>query len=174
MTPKCGARTSGAGSSSTWKKTATSSSRYGPASWQIPLIFRDLTDNDKRGIIAAYYTSVAFLDRNIGRVLEALRRLNLEDNTYVIYMADHGYDLGQHGRFEKHCGFDPALRIPLIMRFPGRIRRDVVADLIEHVDVSATICDMMDLDPLAVMHGHTLRPYLEGRRMDNRRDQSVQ
>jgi choline-sulfatase len=149
--------------------------RVGPEdAWQIPLIFRDLTDNDKRGIIAAYYTSVAFLDRNIGRVLEALRRLNLEDNTYVIYMADHGYPLGQHGRFEKHCGFDPALRIPLIMRFPGRIRRDVVADLIEHVDVSATICDMMDLDPLAVMHGHTLFPYLEGRRMDNRRDQSVQ
>jgi arylsulfatase A-like enzyme len=46
----------------------------------------------------------------------------------------------------------------------------VVADLTEHVDVSATICDMMGLDPLAVMHGHTLRPYLEGRRMDNRRD----
>lgn len=145
--------------------------RVGPEdAWQIPLIFRDLTDNDKRGIIAAYYTSVAFLDRNVGRVLEALRRLNLEDNTYVIYMADHGYDLGQHGRFEKHCGFDPALRIPLIMRFPGRIRSGVVADLTEHVDVSATICDMMGLDPLAVMHGHTLRPYLEGRRMDNRRD----
>jgi len=145
--------------------------RVGPEdAWQIPLIFRDLTDNDKRGIIAAYYTSVAFLDRNVGRVLEALRRLNLEDNTYVIYMADHGYDLGQHGRFEKHCGFDPALRIPLIMRFPGRIRSGVVADLTEHVDVAATICDMMGLDPLSVMHGHTLRPYLEGRRMDNRRD----
>jgi arylsulfatase A-like enzyme len=145
--------------------------RVGPEdAWQIPLIFRDLTDNDKRGIAAAYYTSVAFLDRNVGRVLEALRRLNLEDNTYVIYLSDHGYDLGQHGRFEKHCGFDPALRIPLIMRFPGRIRRGVVADLTEHVDVSATICDMMGLDPLAVMHGHTLRPYLEGRRMDNRRD----
>ena len=138
--------------------------------WQIPLIFRCLTDNDKRGIIAAYYTSVAFLDRNLGRVLDALRRLNLEDNTYVIYMADHGYDLGQHGRFEKHCGYDPALRVPLIMRYPGRIRQGVVADLTEHVDVSATICDMMSLDPLPVMHGHTLRPYLEARRMDHRRD----
>ena len=76
-------------------------------------IFRDLTDDDKRGIIAAYYTSVAFLDRNVGRVLDALHRLGLDDNTFVIYMADHGYDLGQHGRFEKHCGYDPALRVPL-------------------------------------------------------------
>lgn len=145
--------------------------RVGPEdAWQIPLIFRDLRDDDKRGIIAAYYTSVAFLDRNVGRVLSALRRLNLDDNTYVIYMADHGYDLGQHGRFEKHCGYDPALRVPLIMRYPGKVRKGVVADLTEHVDVSATICDMMGLDPLPVMHGHTLRPYLDGTRMDNRRD----
>ena len=145
--------------------------RVGPEDGaQIPLIFRDLTDSDKRGIAAAYYTSVAFLDRNVGRVLDALRRLDLEDDTFVIYMADHGYDLGQHGRFEKHCGYEPALRVPLIMRFPGRIRQGVVADLTEHVDVSATICDMMNLDPLPVMHGHTLRPYLEGRRMDGRRE----
>ncbi len=145
--------------------------RVGPEdAWQVPLIFRDLSAEDQRGIIAAYYTSVAFLDRNIGRVLDTLRRLNLEENTYVIYMADHGYDLGQHGRFEKHCGYDPALRVPLMMRCPGRIRRGVVADLTEHVDVSATICDMMGLNPLPVMHGHSLRPYLEGRRMERRRD----
>jgi choline-sulfatase len=145
--------------------------RVGPEdAWQIPLIFRDLADRDKRGIAAAYYTSVAFLDRNVGRVLDALRRLNLDDNTYIVYMADHGYDLGQHGRFEKHCGYDPALRVPLIMRFPGRIRKGVVDDMTEHVDVTATICDMMGLDPMPIMHGQTLRPYLEGRRMSNPRN----
>jgi arylsulfatase A-like enzyme len=145
--------------------------RVGPEdAWQIPLIFRDLSDGDKRGIAAAYYTSVAFLDRNVGRVLEALRRLKLDDDTFVVYMADHGYDLGQHGRFEKHCGYDPALRVPLVMRFPGRIRQGVVADLTEHIDVPATICDVMGLDPLPVMHGHTLRPYLEGRPMERGRD----
>jgi len=138
--------------------------------WQVPLIFRDLTEQDRRGIIAAYYTSVTFLDRNIGRVLHALRHLKLEENTYVVYMADHGYSLGQHGRFEKHCGYDPALRVPLIMRFPGKIRQGVVTDLTEHLDVSATICDITGLDPLPVTHGHTLRPYLEGRTMHEPRD----
>jgi arylsulfatase A-like enzyme len=137
---------------------------------QIPKVFRDLTDGDKRGIIAAYYTSVAFLDRNVGRVLEALRRLKLEDDTFVVYMADHGYSLGQHGRFEKHCGYEPALRVPLIMRYPGHVRRGVVRDVTEHVDVPATIVDMMGLPPLPVMHGHSLRPYLEGRPMEQRRD----
>jgi len=131
--------------------------------WQIPLIFRDLSPADKQGINAAYYTSVEFLDRNIGRVLAKLAELKLDNNTLVIYMADHGYDLGQHGRFEKHCGFDPALRVPLIIRFPGRIRSGVVRDLTEHVDVTATIVDLMQLEPLPIMHGRSLRPYLEGR-----------
>jgi len=145
--------------------------RVGPRdAWQIPKIFRDLNDSDKRGIVAAYYTSVAYLDRNVGRVLEALRRLRLDETTFVIYMADHGYSLGQHGRFEKHCGYEPALRVPLIMRWPGRIRTGVVKDLTEHIDVPATIVDVMGLEPLPVMHGSSLRPYLEGRRTEKPRD----
>lgn len=139
--------------------------KVGPEdAWQIPLIFRDLSDSDKRGISAAYFTSVEFLDRNIGRVLRKLKDLNLDGNTFVVYTADHGYDLGQHGRFEKHCGYDPALRVPLMMRYPGRIQPGVVSDLTEHVDMTATIVDVMNLPPLSIMHGHTLRPYLEGRK----------
>ena len=141
--------------------------RVGPQDGpQIPLIFRDLTDAQKRGIIASYYTSVEYVDRNVGRVLNALRRLGLERDTLVIYMADHGYSLGQHGRFEKHCGYDPALRVPLLMRLPGKIRQGVVTDMTEHIDVPATIVDVMGIERLPVQHGQTLRPYLEGRRMD--------
>lgn len=130
--------------------------------WQIPLIFRDLSPADKQGIIASYYTSVEFLDRNIGRVLRKLGELNLDRDTMVVYMADHGYDLGQHGRFEKHCGYDPALRVPLLMRYPGRIRPGVVREMTEHIDVPATITDMLDLERLPIQHGVSLRPYLEG------------
>jgi choline-sulfatase len=144
--------------------------RVGPEdAGQIPLIFRDLSHADKRGIIASYYTSVAYLDRSIGRVLDALRRLDLERDTLVVYMADHGYCLGQHGRFEKHCGYDPALRVPLLMRWPGRISEGVATDFTEHVDVPATILDLMNVDPLPIQHGESLRPYLEGRRLANRR-----
>ncbi|HVW84116.1 MAG TPA: sulfatase-like hydrolase/transferase [Bryobacteraceae bacterium] len=132
--------------------------------WQIPLIFRDLSDAEKQGIAAAYYTSVRFLDRNMGRILSALRRLNLEEDTFVVYMADHGYSLGQHGRFEKHCSYEPALRVPLIMRWPGRIRQDVVHDMTQSVDVPATILDLLGADPLPVQHGRSLRPYLTGGR----------
>ena len=102
---------------------------------QIPLIFRDLSTADKQGIAAAYYNSVRYLDQSIGALLELLKKNGRYDDAYIVYMADHGYCLGHHGRFEKHCGYDPALRVPLLMRWPGRIRKGVVQDLTESVDV---------------------------------------
>jgi choline-sulfatase len=138
--------------------------------WQIPLIFRDLSDDEKRGIAASYYTSVSFVDHNIGLILDKLHELGLDDNTLVVYMADHGYLLGQHGRFEKHCCYEPALRVPLMMRWPGHIRQGVVTDMTESVDVPHTILDLMDADPLPVRHGHSLRPYLEKGRRETPRD----
>ena len=131
--------------------------------WQVPLIFRDLAPAEKQGIAASYYTSVSHGDRNIGEVLKALSDLKLDQDTYVVYMADHGYCLGQHGRFEKHCGYDPALRVPLIMRLPGKFKAGtVVRDFTESVDVPSTILDVLGIDRFAVEHGRSLRPYLTG------------
>jgi choline-sulfatase len=140
--------------------------RVGPEDHgQIPLIFRDLSPAEKQGIIASYYTSVNYLDHNIGRVLQKLRDLNLENDTLVVYMADHGYSLGQHGRFEKHCTYDPALRVPLIIRYPGKVApRTVVNDFTESIDVAPTIFDLLGADRFAIHHGQSLRPYLERRR----------
>ncbi len=130
---------------------------------QIPLIFRDLTEQDKRGIIAAYYTSVEFLDRSVGTALEGLKKLDLEENTLVVYMADHGYDLGHHGRFEKHCCFDPALRVPLLMRYPARFRGGrVVEALTESVDAGPTILEILGAPPFEASHGGSLAPLLRG------------
>jgi len=138
---------------------------------QIPLIFRDLTAPEKQGIAAAYYTSVHFLDHNVGVVLDQLRRLNLENDTVVVYMADHGYCLGQHGRFEKHCGYEPALRVPLIIRGSGRgpASRRVVHHFTESVDVAPTILELLEAPPLPVRHGRSLVPYLRRRRIENPR-----
>ena len=145
--------------------------RVGPEdAGQIPLIFRDLRPEEKQGIIAAYYTSVRFLDRNVGRALDLLKKHGLEENTLVVYVADHGYSLGQHGRFEKHCGYTPALHVPLMMRWPGKIRQGTVQDLTEHIDLPHTLTDLLGVPGLPVRHGQSLRPYLEGRSVSKPRD----
>jgi arylsulfatase A-like enzyme len=130
---------------------------------EIPLIFRDLTADEKRGIIAAYYTSVAFLDRNVGAVLDGLRRLGLEEDTLVIYMADHGYNLGHHGRFEKHCCFDQPMHTPLIIRHRTGFRGGrVIEAMTESVDVGPTILEIAGAPPFEVTHGRSLAPLLHG------------
>jgi choline-sulfatase len=85
---------------------------------RLPPVFRELTEANKQGIQAAYTTSAEFLDRNVGRVLEALDRSPCAGNTLVLFTSDHGYLLGQHGRFEKHCCFEPAVRSALLLRLP--------------------------------------------------------
>ena len=131
--------------------------------WQVPNIFRDLTPEEKQGIAASYYTSVRYLDRNVGRALALLDKHGLAENTLVVYCADHGYCLGQHGRFEKHCGYDPALQVPLMLRHPKSIRQGRVTQFTEHIDLPHTLSDLLGLDAFPIRHGDTLRPYTENK-----------
>jgi len=130
---------------------------------QIPEIFRGLTDDEKRGIMASYYTSVEFLDKNVGLVLDALAKSPSASNTIVIYTGDHGYMLGQHGRFEKHCSFEEAVRAPLIIRSIGGNDEAPTSDaLVEFVDIVPTILDMCQVDIPATVQGRSLSQLLGG------------
>jgi choline-sulfatase len=131
---------------------------------QIPAIFRDLTKTEKQGIAAAYHTSVEFLDKNIGVVLDALDRSGEAENTLVIFTGDHGYLLGHHGRFEKHCCFEEAIRAPLVVCLPGRIMPGQQSSaLVELIDVVPTILELCGITPPATVQGRTLVPTLTGR-----------
>jgi choline-sulfatase len=138
---------------------------------QIPLVFKDLTPQQKAGSIAAYYTSAEFLDHSIGRVLAALERGGHADDTIVVYLADHGYLLGQHGRFEKHCGFDPAIRVPLFIRAPGITQGGAhPRALVQSIDLVPTMLELCDIPVPQRVQGKSLAPVLRGQ-TDRHRDQ---
>jgi choline-sulfatase len=140
---------------------------------QIPAIFRDLTAEQKQGIAAAYHTSVEFLDGNVGRVLDALDRSGLADDTLVIYLGDHGYLLGQHGRIEKHCSFEEAIHAPLLMRLPGVIPEGgATPALVEFVDIVPTVLELCGVDCPSTVQGRSLLPLARGER-DAHRDYVV-
>jgi choline-sulfatase len=129
----------------------------------IPTVFRDLTDQEKRGILAAYYTSVAYMDRNLGRILDSLDRSGHAADTLVVFNSDHGYLLGQHGRFEKHCCYEEAVRSALIMRMPGVIAPGRATNaLVELIDVVPTILELCRCSIPANIHGMSLVPLLRG------------
>ena len=136
---------------------------------EIPAIFRDLTDEEKRGIAAAYAVSVEFLDKNVGLVLDALERAGQADNTLVVFLGDHGYLLGRHGRFEKHCSFEEAIRAPLLVRFPGRVRAETETPaLVEFVDLAPTVLEFCGVDCPANVQGRSLAPLLRGETAEHR------
>ena len=129
-----------------------------------PQVFRSLTPADVQGIQAAYYTSLAFLDRQVGRVLDAVDAFGLGPDTLVVYVGDNGYLLGQHGRFEKHCMYEQAVRVPLLMRWTGRLPADrAVRDMVEMVDVLPTVLDLLNLPQPSDLHGRSLVALAQGR-----------
>ena len=137
-----------------------------PDDWnRLPDLFQQLGPRDFQGIRAAYATCAEFLDRNVGLVLAALEDAGLVRNTLVIFSSDHGYLLGQHGRAEKHCCYDPAVRAALLMRWPGVIAPGGVTNaLVELPDLCPTILDCCGLPLPDNLDGRSLTPLLEGLR----------
>jgi choline-sulfatase len=136
-----------------------------------PRVFQPLTPDDLRGIQAAYYTSQAYLDHQWGRILEALDGSKLGANTLVVCLGDNGYLLGQHGRAEKHCFYEQAVRVPWILRWPGHVpqgRR--IDDLVEMVDVLPTVLHLLGLPAPPDLQGHDLTDLIGGRSGAHGRD----
>ena len=137
--------------------------------WQIPEIFRSLTDRQEQGIIAAYYTSVEFLDQNVGRVLAALESSGTATNTLVMFLGDNGYMLGQHGRFEKHCGYEEAIHCPLLIRLPHHIKEhQQTGALVEFIDLFPTVLDFAGVPIPSTVQGKSLVPLLTGKTKHHR------
>lgn len=128
-----------------------------------PEIFASMTPEQVRGVQAAYYTSLSFVDAQVGRLIRGLDESKLSRRTLVVYVGDNGYMLGQHGRFEKHCCYEPAVRIPLIVRWPGTIdggRR--VVELVEMIDILPTVLGLMRLPAPPGLQGLDLDPMVRG------------
>jgi uncharacterized sulfatase len=134
-----------------------------------------------------YLACIAGLDRNIGRVLDELDRLNLTKNTIVIYSSDHGYNMGHNGIWHKGNGrwiltenppdapnvpgterpnmYDNSLRVPLAIRWPGVIRPGtLITQTVSNLDWFPTLLEMAGVERPADLkiHGRSFVPILKG------------
>lgn len=102
--------------------------------------FVDFTPEEITAIRRGYAASIAFLDHQIGRVLDALDEAGLTQNTLVIFLSDHGDQLGDHGLFVKGAAlYEPTVGVPLVLRWPGRIKTGCrSAALAQGHDIAAT------------------------------------
>lgn len=107
-----------------------------------------------------YSAEVAFTDQNLGRLMDRLREKGLEDDTLVIFTADHGECLGEHRRFfHQDQMVDAAIHIPFVARLPGKLPRDRrIPGICRSVDIMPTILDLAGLPLPEGIEGSTLVP----------------
>jgi arylsulfatase A-like enzyme len=108
---------------------------------------------------SAYLATVTFMDEQVGRILKALRELELDRETAVFFTSDHGYLLGEHNFWQKSNLREEVTRVPLIIKSPshqpGRSR-----SIVELVDLFPTACELTGLKIPASVQGKSLTPIL--------------
>ncbi|MFP6905869.1 MAG: sulfatase [Verrucomicrobiota bacterium] len=117
--------------------------------------------------VGGYYASVAFMDAQVGKVMQALKQAGLEDNTIVIFTSDHGYHLGEHDFWAKVSLRDESAGVPLIISVPGK-KPAVCHSLVELLDLypsTAKLCGLaiperiqgLDISPMLDQPAHRVR-----------------
>lgn len=114
----------------------------------------------------------AAIDDNIGKLLDYLEKEGIADNTVVIYTADQGYFLGEHGFFDKRMIYEESLRMPFVIRYPKEIKGGQrIDDIILNIDFAALMADYAGIDSPTYMQGESFRENLMGNTSDSWRKQ---
>jgi N-acetylglucosamine-6-sulfatase len=113
-----------------------------------------------------YCETVHSLDENLGRLLKYLDDTGLSKSTLVVYMGDNGFELGEHGFYDKRDAFEESIRIPLLAYGPGIIEPGTeVKQMVQNIDIAPTLLDAAGMRPprSAKMDGQSFLPLLKGR-----------
>ncbi|MBK1877247.1 sulfatase [Pelagicoccus mobilis] len=121
---------------------------------------RRLSDDRARELRRAYFACVSFIDAQVGHLMDELDRLDLRDNTIVVFWSDHGWHLGDQGAWGKTTNYEWATRAPLILSVPGSGGARTSA-LVEYVDLYPTLAELAGFEVPDFIEGTSLVPLLE-------------
>lgn len=130
-----------------------------------------MNEEQKKRVISGYMASVRFMDQQVGRLLDALDRLGIRENTIVVFISDHGYNLGEHDCWSKVSLWEGSVRVPMIISYPkGEKQHGTtctgITELLDLYPTLAELCGLEDKQP-DILQGESLAPALtEGKALD--------
>jgi arylsulfatase A-like enzyme len=118
-----------------------------------------------------YYATLVAVDENVGKVRAALEATGQLDNTFIMFTSDNGFFAGEYKCFDKRFMHEPSIRVPLLVRYPKRIKADTLCDaMILNVDIAPTMLDVAGLEVPKEMHGRSALKVLAGEKTEWRKD----
>ena len=121
-----------------------------------------LDEDFQRDLIHGYYACVSFIDFQIGKIVNKLKKEGLMDNTIIVIWGDHGFHLGDHRLWNKHSNFEQATRSPLIIYNPKTRAAQKIISPTEFVDIFPTLTEMAQIAPPSNVDGTSLLPMMMG------------
>ncbi|MEM7367411.1 MAG: sulfatase-like hydrolase/transferase [Bacteroidota bacterium] len=126
------------------------------------------TSDEVKANIAAYYAMITHMDEQIGRIVAALEEKGLREETIIVFSADNGLAVGQHGLMGKQNLYEHSIKVPLIFQGPG-IPADVQQDaLVYLIDIYPTLCQLTHTPIPSLVEGQSLTPILQGKQSEGR------
>jgi arylsulfatase A-like enzyme len=114
-------------------------------------------------LVKDHYAGVEDNDRNVGAVIATIERQGLLDKTAVLLSSDHGFFLGEHHFYDKRLMYEPSIRVPMMIRYPGRVHPGTQIDeMVLNLDVAPTMLDLAGLPVPSDMQGKSMMPLTEG------------
>ncbi len=118
--------------------------------------------------IKDYLRCIRSVDRNVGRLMDYLEKEGLLENTLIVYTADQGFYLGEHGWFDKRFMYEQSFRTPLLMRYPAMIEAGKTSEaMVMNLDFAPTFLDLAGISKPDYMQGASLVPLFDGRTPDD-------
>jgi len=123
---------------------------------------QNMTPQQHREALRGYYAAISFVDAQVGRLLDALERFDLAKDTTIVFWADHGFMLGEHGQWQKRMLFEPSARVPFIISGAGvPAAGKGCKRTSEHLNIYPTLAEMCQLQGAPTdLHGRSLVPLL--------------